>query len=238
MKNFHLTFCVILLFVIFSSCEKITGKGPVVVENRQTASFNGLELKIPADTYFTQDSVYKIELHAQENILDEIETTVINNNLTIRFRHNNTRIRSSEGITIYVSAPDVRWLSVDGSGYLEVPAPYTPANLGLNVDGSGSIKVSNVITTEINNDIDGSGSITVSSGNANATNAHISGSGSMDLSGVMVKDATAGIHGSGNIKLFATQTLDASITGSGSVFYKGSPTVTTHITGSGTVAHF
>lgn len=238
MKNFHLALCAILLFILFSSCEKIVGKGPVVTESRQTAPFDGLIVKIPAETYFTQDSVYKLELHAQENILDEIETTVINNSLQIRFRHSNTHVKSSDGITIYVSGPNVRSLTVDGSGYLQVPTPYTPANLHLEVDGSGNIRVNNVTTAEINSDVDGSGNITVNSGTANAAYAHIDGSGLIDLSGVMVKDAEASIKGSGNIQLFATQSLNASISGSGSILYKGSPTVTTHISGSGTVAHF
>ena len=238
MKNFHLAICVVLLFIVSSSCRKVVGKGPVVTENRQTASFNGLVVKIPADIYFTQDSVFKIELHAQENVLDEIETTVINNNLQIRFRHADTRIRSNEGISINVSGPDVRYLSVQGSGYLEAPAPLTPANLSLDVDGSGSIRINNVTTSEINADISGSGSITVNSGNGNEANLHISGSGLMDVSGAMVKDADAGIKGSGNIKLFATQTLNASISGSGTISYKGSPAVKTHISGSGTVKQF
>jgi hypothetical protein len=237
MKNFHFALCIILLFLIFSSCKKITGKGPVVTETRQTASFDGLVVKVDADIYFTQNPVFKVELHAQENVLNEIETTVINNNLLIRFRHSNTRIHSNEGISIYVSCPDIRSVTVDGSGYLEASAPITPANLSLRVSGSGSILVNNVTTTEIDAEIDGSGHINIESGNANKANTRISGSGLLDAGGVMVKDADANISGSGNIKVFATQTLQARISGSGTIFYKGSPSVTTHITGSGTVIH-
>jgi hypothetical protein len=238
MKHFHLAFCIVLLFIVSSSCVKVVGKGPVVTETRQTASFDGVQLKIPADIFFTQDPAFKIELHAQENVLDEIETTVINNSLQIRYRHSNTRIKSNEGISINVSGPDVRSFTVEGSGYLEVPAPFTPANLRLQVSGSGSIRVNNVTTTEIDADIDGSGEITVNSGNGNTANLDISGSGLLDVSGVMVKDAIADIKGSGNIKLFATQTLDASISGSGTIYYKGTPAIKTHISGSGTVSHF
>ena len=237
MKNFHLALGVILLFIVSSSCKKITGRGPVVVESRQTATFDGLNLKIPAELYFIQDPVFKVELQAQENILDEIETSVINNELQIRFRHDITRVRSNEGITILVNGPDVRSFTVDGSGYLEVTDLITPANLGLHVNGSGNLKVNNVTTTEVNADIDGSGILTVTSGNANTNNLRISGSGLINASGLMVKDARASIRGSGNIQLFATQTLDASISGSGSILFKGSPAVTTHISGSGTVTH-
>ncbi len=237
MKNFHLALCVILLFIVSSSCKKITGKGPVVVESRQTATFGALNLNIPAELYFKQDSVFKVELQAQENILNEIETAVINNELRIRFRHEITKVRSNDGITVLVSGPDVRSFTVDGSGYLEISDLITPANLSLHVNGSGNLKVNNVHTTEVNADIDGSGILTVSSGNANTNNLRISGSGLITVQGLMVKDARASIRGSGNIQLFATQTLDASISGSGSILFKGSPAVTTHISGSGTVTH-
>ncbi|MFL5748658.1 MAG: head GIN domain-containing protein [Niastella sp.] len=237
MKNFHLAICVVLLFIVSSSCKKITGKGPVVVESRQTATFDGLNLRIPAELYFKQDSVFKVELQAQENILEEIETVVINNELQIRFRHDITRVRTNDGITVLVNGPDVRSFTVNGSGYLEVSDLITPANMGLHVNGSGNLKVNNVTTTEVNADIDGSGIITVSSGNANTNNLRISGSGLINASGLQVKDARASIRGSGNIQLFATQTLDASISGSGSILFKGSPAVTTHISGSGSVTH-
>jgi hypothetical protein len=237
MKNCKLVLSVILLFATITSCRKVTGKGPVVTEARQTASFEGLELKIPANVYFTQDPAFKVELQAQENVLDEIETTVINNNLQIRFRRPTTRISSNDGITIYVSGPNVRSFTVDGSGYLEAPAPITLPNLGLQVNGSGNIRINNTTTTLLDAGIDGSGHITVSSGNANSANLRINGSGLLDVSGIMVKDADARISGSGNIIVFATQNLNATISGSGSIMYKGNPAVSKHITGSGTVTH-
>lgn len=235
MKNFHLALCIILLFIVSSSCKKVTGKGPVVTESRQTASFDGVELRFSADVYFTQASDFKVELQSQENILEEIETTVINNNLVIRTRHSDTRLRTNDGIQIFVSGPNVRSFNVDGSGYLEVKNAITPANLQLRVEGSGNIKVNNVTTTEVNAEVDGSGMIAVTSGNANEANAIIEGSGLIDITGLMVKDADASVRGSGNISLFATQTLQANISGSGTIFYKGSPAVTKHISGSGSV---
>ena len=235
MKNFHLALCIVLLFIVSSSCKKVTGKGPVVTESRQTATFDGVELRFSADVYFTQANDFKVELQSQENILDEIETTVINNNLVIRTRHSDTRFRTNDGIQIFVSGPDVRSFTVDGSGFMETKGVITPANLQLKVKGSGNIKINNVTTTEVNAEIDGSGMIAVNSGNANRASADIEGSGLIDISGITVKDANASVRGSGNISLFATQTLQANISGSGTIFYKGSPAVTKHISGSGSV---
>ena len=237
MKQCNLLLALGSLIVVLSSCEKIIGKGPVVVENRSTTSYNDLQVSVPANTYFTQDSVFRLELHAQQNILDEIETVVINNELRIRFRNPDTKVRSHEGINIYVSAPDIRNMEIAGSGMLEVSGPFTPANLGLSIEGSGSIHVRDISTTVINTNISGSGNINISNGFANASVLRIEGSGYTDVSGVQVKEADARISGSGTIRLYATETLQARINGSGTIFYKGSPTVNSSVSGSGSVIH-
>lgn len=237
MKKSNLHLALFVLSVAFSSCEKIVGRGPLVTETRSATSFNGLEVSIPGETYFTQDSVYKLELQAQQNVLDEIETVVINNALRIRFRNPNTRIRTHDGITVRVSAPDIRSLWVDGSGNLLVNGPFTPANINLEIEGSGYIRVQDISTSVISTEIDGSGNILIANGMANEATAKIEGSGQIDVAAVQVKNADARIDGSGTIKVFATENLKARIEGSGSILYKGAPAISTHITGSGTVTH-
>lgn len=235
MKNFHLALCIILVFISSSSCKKVTGRGPVVTEGRQVASFDGVDLRMSANVFFTQAANYRLELQAQENILDEIETAIINNKLVIRTRRTDTRFRTNDGIQIFVSGPNVWSFTVDGSGYLEVQNPITPANLKLWVEGSGNIKVNDVTTTEVNTWVEGSGMIAINSGSANKVNAIVEGSGLIDTKGLMVKDAEAKVIGSGNISLFATRNLFADISGSGTIYYKGLPSVTKHISGSGSV---
>jgi hypothetical protein len=237
MKQRNLLLALCSFVIVFSSCEKIIGKGPVVIDNRSTTSFNSLVIGVPADTYFRQDSVLKVEIHAQQNILDEIESVVINNELRIRFRDINTNVRSHDGITIYVSAPDIRNMELEGSGNLQVTGPFTPANIGLSIEGSGNIKVQDISTTIISTNISGSGDISINNGMANEATLTIEGSGHTDVSNVQVKDANARISGSGTIKVFATQNLKARISGSGTIFYKGTPVINSQTSGSGTVVH-
>ena len=237
MKQSNLLLSLLSLAIVFSSCEKIIGKGPVEIDNRSTTSYNSLVLGIPADAYFRQDSVYKLELHAQQNILDEIETVVINNELRIRFRDLNTRIRSHDGITIYISAPDIRNMEVDGSGNLQVTGPFMPANLGLAIEGSGNIHVQDISTSLIGTNINGSGNIHIDNGYANEAVLTVEGSGNTDLLNIQVKDANARISGSGTIRLYATQNLKARISGSGTIFYKGTPVINSQTSGSGSLVH-
>jgi len=237
MKQCNLLLALCTLVIVFSSCEKIIGKGPVVIDDRTTTSFNSLSVGIPADAYFRQDSVLKVEIHAQQNILDEIESVVINNELKIRFRDINTRVRSHDGITIYISAPDIRNMELEGSGNLQVQGPFTPANIGLSIEGSGHIQVQDISTTVISTNISGSGNIRINNGIANEAILTVEGSGHTDVSDVQVKDANARISGSGIIRVYATQNLKARISGSGTIFYRGTPVINSQTSGSGTVVH-
>ena len=86
MKRISVVLLIILAIVGFNSCRKVTGHGPLVNETRSISNFNSISYGIPGDLYYTEGSDYKIEIQAQENILREIETTLIGSELKIRVR--------------------------------------------------------------------------------------------------------------------------------------------------------
>src|SRR5215203_686512 len=126
--------------LIFASCEKITGEGPVVTETRALTDFNGIDLRMFGEVYFTKSDAYKLEVSAQKNILDKLETSVSNNKLVIKFR-NNLNIRSYDEVKIMVSGPDLTNLRVSGSGDIITTNAFTTSRLDLDVSGSGGITI-------------------------------------------------------------------------------------------------
>lgn len=224
------------LALIFQSCEKLIGEGPVVTEIRTTPNFTGIELKVPGKLYYTEGPVYKVELQSQQNILNEIETMMSGSDLVIRFRHNNTNLKSGEDIVVNITAPTVSKLEVHGSGDIKSQAAFNPASLRLAVHGSGSIRVPDAETGFLDAEISGSGRINMIEGIADKQSLKISGSGEMDFGNFIAKKSTANIAGSGSIKLNVAETLDVNISGSGSVLYRGNPAVTSSVSGSGSVS--
>lgn len=240
-KNSHLQNCSLLLIVsailtfVFSSCEKIRGEGPVVTQNRTIQHFNSVSTGISGRITYTISPDYRIELKAQQNILDILETIVVNNELIIRFR-NGVNVRSHEQIGVDISGPSPEGITVSGSGGFELFGGISGANLNLRVSGSGNMRLDNVtLTDRLEATISGSGNISIDNGTANTENAKISGSGNIQTSGVSVQHADTDISGSGNIRVKVGQNLNARISGSGSVYYAGSPQITTQISGSGNV---
>ena len=230
----------ILLFATtFTSCKKhlfnsIKGKGPTVTETRDLSGFNKISLAIDANVNYIQDSVYYVEISAQQNVLDVITMKINSGELEIDSRR---WIRKHNGINIVIHSPDLYSLDLSGSGNIESHAAISTTNLALNVSGSGNISLSSVLTDELEVKISGSGNITLSGGAVTNQKATISGSGDVKMDYQPATNSDAKISGSGSITLWATDQLKAVISGSGNIKYKGNPVVNTTISGSGSVIH-
>jgi hypothetical protein len=234
MKKLVPLFILTGMMVMFASCEKVVGEGPVVTETRNISDFSGVDLRVSGNIYFTQSPEYKVEVRAQQNILGVLETYVANNKLVIRF-DNDVVVRRHENVTVNISAPDLSSIRVSGSGDIMTTGPLTPNSMEMDISGSGSITVNDLETGYLDATISGSGDIKVINGSADEEKLRISGSGDMDLANVLAKYVTTTTSGSGDTRVHATDRLNVTISGSGSVYYRGQPSISTKISGSGKV---
>ena len=222
--------------VIFSACEKVSGEGDLRTETRTTGNFSGIDSRISGNVFYVQGNEHKIELTAQQNILEVIETPVINDKVVVRFK-NDIRVRSYEQITVRITAPSISSVSASGSGNVTVSSPVAGNSLHFTLSGSGNMMLPAVSATHLDATISGSGNIDIAGGSTTTAHYKISGSGGIDAQGVSARSVEATTSGSGNIKLSASENLNARISGSGSIFYSGNPIINTTITGSGRVRH-
>jgi len=235
MKKLSILFLAAII-LIFSACEKINGEGDLRTETRSTGSFSGIESRISGNVFYVQGNEYKIELTAQQNVLNVIETPVINNKLVVRYK-NDVRVRSHEQITIRITAPSISSVSASGSGNVTISSPIAATSLYLSLSGSGNMTLPIVTGTQLDATISGSGNIIIAGEAVITAQYKISGSGGVEAQGVSAKSVTVTTTGSGNMKLNASENLNATISGSGSIFYSGNPIINTTISGSGRVIH-
>jgi hypothetical protein len=229
---------VVILFmccILFASCEKIRGEGPTVTQERTVQPFHAISAGISGRINYSVSPTYKVELQAQQNILDIIETIVSSGELIIKFR-NGVNVRSHENIVVNISGPSPDAISLSGDASLRVSGNVSADRLQLRVSGSGDIEVDQVsVSDKLEATITGSGNIDVLQGAAKQVNLRISGSGNIRSTGVAAEQAEAEISGSGNIRVKVSDKLNARISGSGSIYYIGSPQITTNVSGSGNV---
>ncbi|MFL5771756.1 MAG: head GIN domain-containing protein [Flavisolibacter sp.] len=236
MKKFTLLFISMSLLMVSCIKEQVSGDGPLVTETRSINNFSAIDLQCSANVVYKQDAAYKVEITAQQNILDVMITEVSNNKLVIKYK-NDVRVKSHDQITIVVSSPDMRPLRISGSGNITTLAPLNSSSMEMNISGSGNIDVAEITTGMIDASISGSGNMKISAGTGSEEKLRISGSGNIDMQNVVVTKATTTTSGSGESRVNASQNLDVTISGSGSVYYKGTPIINTSISGSGKVIH-
>jgi hypothetical protein len=235
MKQLSLVF-ISAMALFFISCKKVFGDGPVITETRNIVNFSGVDLRASADVYFRQDPNFKVEVSAQQNILDVLETYISGGKLVIKFK-NDVSVRSHEQIRVVVSAPSANSLRVSGSGDITTTGTFVSNSMDMSVSGSGTIHVTDINTNYLDATISGSGNLRVDNGIATEEKLRISGSGDIDLTNVAATTATTTTSGSGSIRLTVSQSLNVTISGSGSVYYKGYPSINTSISGSGKLIH-
>jgi|SRR5688572_2060473 len=233
MKHLILAIATISIGFLFTSCKKeINGSGHYVTQTRTVSNFNEVSSNGDFDVILVEDSISRIELNGEDNILPEIETIVSGNELRICF---NKHLYSYDhsGVTITIYNPSFNGIHLQGSGNISSYDTLTSGKLDVNLTGSGNMDLL-VNNTFLNSRISGSGSITLQ-GEVSSAKHIITGSGNLNAFSLVSTEATATITGSGICRVNVINKLTATITGSGNVIYIGNPQIITNIIGSGQV---
>lgn len=239
MKTLKFLIPVAVIALTLTSCHKgkifgVVGKGNTITQTRNVSGFDKIHLSINADVYVVQDTFYSVEISAQSNVLSVLETEVEGNELEIDF---DKRVLKHSNIKIVIHMPDVRGLSISGSGKIEAQSAISTHTMKLRISGSGDIYLSSLVASSLDANISGSGNIKIAGGTIASEDLNISGSGDIDALNAVAANCTAKISGSGNISAHVTNNLNATISGSGDIKYTGNPGVNVNVSGSGKVIH-
>lgn len=223
-----------IILVFMSGCLKyhhIDGNNHVEQEQRTTSSFNAIKAEGNIEVYVVYDSITSIEVEAETNLFPYIITSVTDDKLVIeKRRHYN--IDSHYPIRVYVKAPYIDDVDLDGSGNLEVSKMHTD-NFYANLQGSGKMKL-DIETDFIHSEIDGSGNMHIQ-GKSVFADFYINGSGDIKAYLLNTENCKAKINGSGSIYTSVENQLNVKINGSGNLNYKGKPMLELEINGSGKI---
>lgn len=227
MKKYSLFFSVLFLSLMASFTAEaqwnkwgkgIKGEGPKVTKTLDLDEITGLGVSIGAKVHLTQGKKQKVEIKAQQNIIDLIDRDVRRGRWRIQLEKG-TNLRNHDGIDIYITMPTIEELSVAGSGSIIGKTDFNDLD---------DIKVS----------IAGSGDVDLS-GSGEDLEVSVAGSGDVDMVGFVVDNCEVSIAGSGDCEVNVSGSLQVSIAGSGDVKYKGDPDkVKSSIAGSGDVRSF
>jgi len=208
------------------------GSGVVKEEIREVSSFHGIAVSGPFETELSEGE-FEVKLQGDDNLLPLISTQVEDGALRIRCEES---FASKQGITVFVSLPELSSIHLVGSGSVKGRSTFSGAELSLSNGGSGDLELSGAFDKLVVN-ASGSGDIALS-GTVQEQAINLSGSGDYEAQSLeCTGDATVNLNGSGNCTVKVAGELNVQLTGSGNVLYEGSPgSVNSNVSGSGSVS--
>ena len=222
----------LVIALTLNSCiDSIDGNGEVVKEKRTISSFNKIDISGGYEVLINQGAEERLELEADENLLELIETEVKNNTLYIS---NAKPIGNAEALKLYITI--VKLENIEASGAIELKNKGTliqDNELKIKVSGAADIDL-NVDVNTLNMSMSGASEITLE-GKVRTLGIKMSGASDLDAEKLKTINSFIDISGAGSATVFAKKTLDVSVSGAGSVKYKGSPKVKKDISGAGSV---
>ncbi|MBV7533963.1 head GIN domain-containing protein [Chitinophaga sp. sic0106] len=222
--------------VLLSSCNfrRIEGNGNVIKEERQITAFRSVKVDGGMNVHIQQGETKSAVIEAESNIVPLIVLERDGEELIVKLRDDVHNISTHKKFDVYLSAPQLDAIKVDGSGDIDLLGTFTnPENIKLKIAGSGNI-IGKVDAPSIDASIAGSGDMKVT-GQTRDLNVSIAGVGNFEGLDLFTENTKVKISGAGNAKVHASVTLKASIAGTGDVVYKGSPEVSQSIAGAGSV---
>ena len=195
----------------FFSTKGKRGSGKFVSQERKVAAFDRIETSGSFDIEVLVGSDQSVTIEFDDNLIDNVITEVRSKTLTISSERS---FRSRGDCRITITVPELR--SIESRG-------------------SGDITVSRLKGTEFKFSLSGSGDLKVE-GTVDLFDMVIRGSGDVDARRLRAKETIVTIKGSGDARVFASESIDASVYGSGDIVYYGNPEHSSkEIRGSGSI---
>ena len=224
----------IIVSLLLVSCDEALdcedGMGPVVTRTLSLDNFHSFELQGSSQVILTQGSPQEVKVEGQANIIDLIELDVQSGVWEIEYME---CVRNVDDLKIYITIPEVRNISLSGSGNITTQNIIDSEELEIFIFGSGNIDA-NIDAGNLNARITGSGNINLA-GEAGNSDMTISGSGNIRSFDLLSSVCDVTISGSGDARVFCEDELNVTISGSGNVRYKGTPVIDVNISGSGSL---
>ncbi len=226
-----------LAMLTLSACNlhSVKGDGHVITRNFNQKGFRDIDASSQLEVRLIQGSEYKISIEAEENIIDLLDVQVSGDKLKIGPK-NNVSFSPSHPIRVSITAPEFH--DIEGSGAcLFSSQGKLSSTADMKIDLSGACKTQLEIDAP-KIDVEASGASDIQlRGRTRDFTVDASGASSIDCFDLMTENTRLDISGGGNAKVYASQTLDVSISGAGDVAYKGKPAnIKKDISGAGSIS--
>jgi len=223
--------------VTLSSCQwfhhRIQGSGHVVTDSRDFSNFTGAEVGSTIDLYVKQDSAYSVKVETDDNLQQYIVIDQSGSTLHIRERQN-TNLRSTGKIKVYISAPEFKYLDASGASRIIGQNLLTSSSITeIGVSGASNAELE-LKSPKVTVDVSGASEITLK-GETKDLSIEASGASTVRGFGLLSENTDVGLSGASRAEVFGSVKINASASGASDVYYMGAGAVTKDESGASSV---
>jgi Putative auto-transporter adhesin, head GIN domain len=211
--------------------EMKRGSGNVVEETRPVEGFNKIDLQGLGEVNIEYGDQESLRVEAEDNLIGSIQTDVRSRTLEIGIEKN-TNIVPTKPIRFFITVTELDSLEVSGAGSIHASS-IDAQDFEISIGGLGNAEIGELQVDRLDVQIGGSGDVVIHDGSVNKQTITIDGLGSYRAGDLPSQAAEVAINGAGSATVWATDTLDATVSGLGGVSYYGTPEVSLERTGLG-----
>lgn len=234
MKIIHLLSFVIITFLfsyVMPACTYKKGNGDITTETRKTGSFNGISVSGDFDVEIKTGDREEVTIEADDNLIHNIETEVVQGTLRIRSKDHNLR---NAHFKAFITAKKIDNISASASANIEVKDIILSNNsVQLKASSAGEI-TARVNAPEVNTEGSSGSTVTLSGKTRNFKGTTSSGSeiNAMDL---LSENSIVSSSSGAKIKVHSSISLDATASSGASITYRGGGNVKESVSSGGKV---
>ena len=213
--------CVLLVLAALSAAcdyirvgdggDRVEGSGNRKTERREVAGFDRLLVEGAYRVEFVAGSSPSVEVEADDNLLPLIRTEVEGGRLRV---HTDRGTSTQTLPRLRITAADVREIELPGASEFNLSGVRNDA-LKISVPGASRLRAE---------------------GETGRLEVELAGAGLIDAEALRARQVEASCSGAGSISVYASESLDATVSGVGIVNYAGNPPqVSSNVSGLGKV---
>ncbi len=206
----------------FLSCNMQSGSGNIVSQDRNLANFTGIRVGGDFEVKLRQGETYSVRVEADDNLINDIKTTVKNNDLVISYK-SNVNLRNAH-MTIWVTSPVLNNIRTSASAELTTEGTIrSNERIKLNASSGSNIKA-DLDAPAIEAGLS-SGAEMDLKGRTRDLQLEASSGASADAFSLKSENTIARVSSGASMDVYASVSLEARASSGGTISYKGAAKV-------------
>ena len=195
----------------------VQGNGQNVVERREVASVDGIDINGPMQVEVRVGAAPSLQVEGDSNLLPLLRTDASGGTLRVWVEGS---VRATNPLRVTYTTPQLHQISSNGSGRLSVTG-LNGGPLNLSQNGSRSVQLAGSVS-RLDARLNGSGTLSANGLESGTTVASLNGSGRLDLGRINGDTLSLELHGSGGVNASGNvRNMNVRLHGSGSADLAG-----------------